>query len=71
MSVGQSWSSKPASDVRPGDRVRVASGKELTVSRIDAPFLERDEMLCFIEDTAERWFAQPVRLDAEVHVLEA
>jgi glutathione peroxidase len=66
-----SWSSVVARDVQPGDRVRLASGVELTASRIKTGFLDRDELLCLIEDTPTRWFAQPVPADAVVEVLTA
>ncbi len=65
------WLRKPARDVTPGDRVRLSTGVELTASRIEARFLGRDHMICLIEDEASRWFAQPVRADAEVEVLVA
>jgi glutathione peroxidase len=65
------WSARPASELAPGDRVRVAGGEELTVTRIDDRFMGRDEMICLIEDTPARWLARPVLRDAEVHVLNA
>jgi hypothetical protein len=49
----------------------VASGQEVLVSRIEASFLGRDNMVAFIEDTPDRWFKQPVQLAAEVEVLRA
>jgi len=49
--------------------VRVRAGTELTVSRIETPVLNQDELICLIEDTPSRWLAQPVRIDAEVDVL--
>jgi hypothetical protein len=45
------------------------SGTVITVTRIEPRFLDRDEMLCLIEDTDERWRAQPVHRDAEIDVL--
>ena len=63
------WLRKPARDVGPGDRVRLATGVELTASRIEGRFLDRDGLICLIEDEPSRWFAQPVRIDAEVEVL--
>jgi hypothetical protein len=62
------WVTVPASEVKPGDRVRTASGDELTVSRIEAPFLGRAEMIAFIEDSSERWFKRPVPQNAEVEI---
>jgi glutathione peroxidase len=63
------WSTKPATEIRPGDRVIAPGGAELTVSRIEHPFLDRDELICLIEDTPARWLAQPVQTIAEVQVL--
>jgi hypothetical protein len=62
------WVTVTATDVKAGDRVRTSSGDELTVTRIEAPFLGRDNMMAFIEDSSERWFKRPVPLDAEVEV---
>ena len=64
-----SWSTRLASEIVPGDRVSVAGGAELIVTRIDGSFLGQDELLCLIEDTAARWLAQPVRADSDVRVL--
>ena len=63
------WSTRPASEVVPGDRVIVSGGAELTVTRIEARFFDRDDLLCLIEDTPTRWLAQPVKTTAEVQVL--
>lgn len=69
--VTESWITTPVTHVRPGDRVRLASGQEVLVSRIEASFLGRENMVAFIEDTPDRWFKQPVQLAAEVEVLRA
>ena len=61
------WRTAPASEVKEGDRVRLANGNELTVTRIETGFF--GVMLAFIEDTPERWFKQPVQETAEVEVL--
>jgi hypothetical protein len=63
------WEKVKASEVRPGQRVRTADGSELTATRIEQPFLGRDNMLAFIEDSDVRWFKRPAPLDAEVEVL--
>ncbi len=67
--MAQTWTTTPASDVQPGNRVRLGSGREMVVSRIEARFFGRDNIVAFIEDTDERWFKQPVPLTAEVEVL--
>ena len=59
----------PALEVRPGDQVRMRSGTVITVSRVEERFMDSDDMICLIEDTDERWRAQPVRKDAEIDVL--
>jgi hypothetical protein len=66
--MAENWTTTKVDDVQPGDVVRYA-GQEFTVARVDAPFLGRDEMVCFIEDTPERWHAYPARLGDEVEVL--
>jgi hypothetical protein len=58
-----------AADVRPGDRVRLASGQEMLVSRIEPKFMGREAMVAFIEDTPRRWFKQPFPDTAEVEVI--
>jgi hypothetical protein len=63
-----SWVTAPVADVRPGDQVRLASGREMLVSRIEPNFLGREAMVAFIEDTPERWFKQPVQQAAEVEI---
>jgi hypothetical protein len=61
------WVQGTASDVKVGDRVRTPGG-ELTVSRIEVPFMGMPEMLAFIEDTPERWYKQPLPLNTPVEV---
>jgi riboflavin synthase alpha subunit len=58
---------KTAGDVQVGDRVSVR-GVDLTVTRIDAPFLGRDNMLLLVESTDQRWACVPVTDDLEVEV---
>ena len=62
------WTSVPVGDVSPGDRVRVYGAVELDVTRIDAPFLGRDEMVLLVESTDERWACAPVPTSMEVEV---
>jgi hypothetical protein len=59
---------KPAADVVPGDRVRLASGREMSVTRIERDFLGVDNLVCFVEDTDECWFAHAVSVTDEVIV---
>ena len=51
---------KRAVDVVPGDRVRLASGREMEVTRIELDFLGVDSLICFVEATDRCWFAQAV-----------
>jgi hypothetical protein len=62
------WSTVPASEVKPGDRIKLPSGDEFEVARIDSPFLGRDNMAAFIEDTPSRWHSYPMPLANEVEV---
>jgi hypothetical protein len=64
----EEWHTTAASAVQPGARVRV-SGDELTVTRIESPFMGMATMIAFIEDTPERWIKRPVPADGEVEVL--
>jgi len=57
---------KRAVDVVPGDRVRLASGREMNITRIERDFLGRDDLVCFVEDTHQRWFAQALLVTADV-----
>jgi len=59
-------SMKRAVDVVPGDRVRLASGREMNITRIERDFLGRDDLVCFVEDTHQRWFAQALLVTADV-----
>ena len=67
--MSEQWKTTPASDVPAGSRVRLKSGEELTVSRVESPFLGRSEMLAFIEDTPSRWYKRPVPATTSVEVL--
>ncbi|MCU1691570.1 MAG: Glutathione peroxidase [Frankiales bacterium] len=54
--------------VRVGDRVRLPSGVELLVSRVEESFFGRPDFVKLVEDTPTRWLAQaaPTSLDVEV-----
>jgi hypothetical protein len=62
------WQNVPAEEVRVGDRVRLANGTVVEVSRIEAPFMGVDAMLALIEDTSSRWYKQPLPKGTEVEV---
>ena len=65
------WEKTTADKVAPGERVRLASGEELTATHIETGFMGRDGVLAFIEDTAERWYKRPSPASAEVEVERA
>jgi hypothetical protein len=62
------WITMTAADVRIGDRIRLATGVEMLVSRIEPAFFGRAGLVAFIEDTATRWYKQPVPVTSEVEV---
>jgi hypothetical protein len=66
--MSDSWKTVKANEVRTGDTIRTKAGEVVIVSRIQPQFLNRPEMLAFIEDTEERWYKRPVAADAEVEV---
>lgn len=66
--MADDWQKIPVRDLSPGDRVRHASGTELTVTRIEEGFLGRPGMVALIEDTPERWLKAPVPADGEIEV---
>jgi hypothetical protein len=66
--MSDKWKTVKADQVKPGDAVRTKTGDVVTVSRIDTSFLGMPNMLAFIEDTADRWFKQPMGTDAKVEV---
>jgi hypothetical protein len=68
---GGTWRAAKGADVRPGDRVRVADGTELTVSRLEPAFFGMENLVALIEDTPERWLKFPVMVDSEVEIQEA
>jgi hypothetical protein len=57
-----------ATDVKVGDKVSVRE-REILVTRIDQNFLGRDNMLCLVESTEERWTCVPLPHDMDVEVL--
>ncbi len=59
----------PAAEVRIGDRLRARLGAELTVTRIDPGFMDREGMIAFVEDSEQQWLKMPARLDAEVELV--
>jgi hypothetical protein len=63
-----SWTTMPVGDVMPGDRVRLATGQEVLVTRIETNFMGMEAMVAFIEDTPTRWLKQPIPQTAEVEV---
>jgi hypothetical protein len=66
--MADSWKKVIASEVTAGETVRLGSA-EFVVARVEAPFLGRDELVAFIEDTPTRWHKQPVPVGTEVEVL--
>jgi len=62
------WVTISAGEVGTGDRLRLASGTELTVSRIETAFLGYDDLICFIEDSQAQWLAQAVWSNSEIEV---
>jgi hypothetical protein len=67
--MAESWTTVPATEVRAGDRIRLATGVEMVVSRIEPRLLGRDGLMAFIEDTPARWYKQPLSETAEVQVM--
>jgi hypothetical protein len=65
--MADGWKTTIVEEVQAGDVLRYA-GQEFTVARVDSPFLGRDEMVCFIEDSPTRWHAYPAAKGAEVEV---
>jgi hypothetical protein len=66
--MSDTWKTVKAEQVKAGDSVRTQSGEVVTVSRIEKSFMGLPTMLAFIEDTADRWFKQPMMADGEVEV---
>jgi hypothetical protein len=68
--MASEWKTIKASDVKPGQHVRMANGTEIVATRIEPRFFGMDNMLAFIEDTDQRWFKQPAPADADVEVAD-
>lgn len=66
MSPTDGWVTATADQVRAGDVVRLPSGVELRVSRVDRPFLGRDDMVKLVEETDVSWRAYASPASAEV-----
>ncbi len=66
--MAEAWTSMTASDIRPGAVIRLASGRELEVSRIEPEFLGMPNLIAFIEDTSRQWYKAPMPADAVVEV---
>jgi hypothetical protein len=57
-----------ASEVRPGDRLRLPGGGSLTVTRIDEGFMGRPELLAFVEDSDVQWVKLTAPRQGEVEL---
>jgi hypothetical protein len=66
--MSETWETVKAEKVKAGDAVRTQSGDVVIVSRIEKSFMGLPDMLALIEDTADRWFKQPMMADADVEV---
>jgi len=66
-----SWVSVPVEEVQVGDRLRLGNGQVIEVSHIEEKFMGVDSMLAFIEDTATKWYKQPMPRGASVEVARA
>ena len=66
--MAESWTTVTAAAVQAGDRIRLANGVELLVSRIESRFLGLDGLIAFTEDTPARWYKHCVSQAAEVEV---
>jgi hypothetical protein len=62
------WVAATAAEVQAGDRLRLGTGKELTVTRVKPSFLGVDDLVCFVEDSDERWLAQALWVTTEVEI---
>jgi hypothetical protein len=69
--MSDTWRTVKVLDIKAGDTVRTQSGQVVIVSRVETPFLGMSNMVAFIEDTPERWFKQPMMVDADVEIRAA
>lgn len=58
--MATAWEKVTAEEVRPGDEVRLESGQQLVVTRIEQAFMGMPQMLAFIQDTQDGWYKQPL-----------
>jgi hypothetical protein len=65
----EAWKTIKASEVKPGDTIRVRGTEVLVVARIEPGFMGREGMLAFIEDSSDRWFKAPSPSDVDVELL--
>jgi len=63
------WMTVRATDVQTGDVIRLPTGMEMLVSRVESWFMGRDGLIAFVEDSPRRWFKQPMPRTAEVEVM--
>jgi hypothetical protein len=71
MATSDTWKTVKAHDVKAGDTVRTQNGGVVLVSRVEASFMGRSNMVAFIEDTPDRWFKQPMMSDSDVEIRTA
>jgi hypothetical protein len=69
--MSDTWKTVKAQDVKAGDTVRTQNGGVVLVSRVEASFMGRSNMVAFIEDTPDRWFKQPMMSDSDVEIRTA
>ncbi len=71
MTNEAAWQKITAEEVRPGEQIRLESGRQLTVTRIEESFMGMPNMLAFIQDTQEGWFKQPMPSSGTVEARRA
>jgi hypothetical protein len=62
------WTSVKMDEAGVGDKVRIYGAIELDVTRIDDPFLGREDMVLFVESTDERWACAPVPRGMDIEI---